>query len=118
MADTLLFTFDVGADGVEAMFDVFVATVNLVDVVNTGRAFCRHGGNQHSNTRTDVWRSHVIAFELAGVVVTNYNCTVWITKDDLRAHVNQFIHEEKTRFEHLLVDEHRAFCLCGYHEQD
>ena len=61
---------------------------------------------------------HVIAFELAGVVVTDYNCTVRITEDDLRAHVNQFVHKEKTGFEHLLVDKNRAFCLCGYHEKD
>ena len=102
-----------GADGVEAGFDVFVATVDLVDVVDFAGAFGTHGGDEHRNSGADIGAGHVVVLELARVVMAYYDCSVRVAEDDLCAHVNQFVHEEETAFEHLLVDEDRAASLSG-----
>src|SRR6185312_3280956 len=41
-----------------------------------------------------------------------------IAEDDLRAHVQQFIYEEKAALEHLLMDQHRALGLYRHHQHD
>ena len=40
-----------------------------------------------------------------------------VTKDNLRPHINQLVHKEQAALEHLLVNQHRTFGLCGHHEQ-
>ena len=51
------------------------------------------------------------------LVVTHNDGAVRIAEDDLRTHVDEFVHEEQARFEHLLVDEHRSLGLCAHHEE-
>ena len=41
---------------------------------------------------------------------------VWVAKNDLCAHIDEFVDEEQTAFEHLLMYEHGAFSLCRHHE--
>ena len=101
---------------IEAVLDIFVATVDLVDVVNLTRSFGTHGRDEHRDTGTDIGAGHVVVFELTGVVVSDDHSAVRVTEDDLRAHINQFIHEEQTRLEHLLVNEHRPACLGSDHK--
>jgi len=108
----------VGADGVEAVLDVGVATVDLVDMVDAAGALGTHGGDEHGDTGTDIGTGHVVVLELARVVVADDDGTVRVAEDDLGTHVNQFVHEEETTLEHLLVDQHRATCLGGHHEDD
>ena len=107
-----------GADGVETGFDVFVATVDLVDVVDFAGTFGTHGGDEHSDSGADIGAGHVVVLELARVVMAYYDCSVRVAEDDLCAHVDQFIHEEEARFEHLLVNEDRTAGLRGYNQYD
>ena len=93
------------------MLDVFVATVNLVDMINLTGTFGTHGGNQHRDTRADIRAGHVIGFELSLMVMTDNNRSVRVAEDDLRTHIDQFVHEEQTRLKHLLVNQHGAFGL-------
>ena len=51
------------------------------------------------------------------LVVADDDGAVRVAQDDLCAHVYELIDEEESAFEHLLVDEHRAFGLCADHEQ-
>ena len=107
-----------GADGVEAGFYVFVATVDLVDVVDFAGSFGTHGSDEHGYTGADIGAGHVVMLELARVVMAYYDCSVRIAEDYLCAHINEFVHEEEAGFEHLLVNEDRTACLRGYHKDD
>ena len=40
-----------------------------------------------------------------------------ITEDDLCAHVDELIDEEESAFEHLLVNQHGTFGLCGCNKE-
>ena len=40
-----------------------------------------------------------------------------VAEDDLGPHVDQLIDEKQAAFEHLLVNQHRAFGLGGHHEE-
>ena len=42
---------------------------------------------------------------------------MWITKNNLRPHINQFIHEEQTTLEHFLMNQHAPLCLGCHHEE-
>ena len=81
------------------MLDVFITTVDLVDVVDAGSAFGTHGRDEHGYTGSDIGTGHGVMLELALMVMTNYDRTVGIAEDDLRAHIDQLVHEEKARFE-------------------
>ena len=45
------------------------------------------------------------------MVVTDNNCPVRIAENDLRTHINEFIHEEETALKHLLMDEDTTLAL-------
>ena len=45
------------------------------------------------------------------MVVPYDDSAMWVAEDDLCSHVDEFVNEEESAFEHLLVDEHRAFGL-------
>ena len=47
------------------------------------------------------------------MVVADDNGAVRVAEDDLRAHVDEFVDEEESAFEHLLMEEHAASRLCG-----
>lgn len=106
------------ADGVEATFDVLVATVYLVDMVDAADAVRRHGGDEHGNTRADVWGCHVVVAETHLAVMSDNDGAVGVAKDNLRAHVNEFVHKEETALEHLLMYEDRAARLRRHHQDD
>ena len=46
------------------------------------------------------------------VMSDNYG-TMRVAKNDLRPHVDQFVHKEQTAFEHLLMNKHAPFGLRG-----
>ena len=51
------------------------------------------------------------------MVMTYDHGTMRITKNDLRAHVDEFINKEQTALEHLLMNEHATLCLCCHDEK-
>ena len=51
------------------------------------------------------------------MVMTNHHSTVRITENDLRTHINQFIHEEEAALEHLLMEEDAATSLGSHYEE-
>ena len=50
------------------------------------------------------------------MIVSDYYGTVRVAKDDLRTHVDQFVHKEQAALKHLLMDQYASFGLGGYHE--
>ena len=51
------------------------------------------------------------------MVVSHHYGAVRVAEDDLCAHVDEFVHEEESALKHLLMEEHRALGLCGYHDE-
>ena len=45
------------------------------------------------------------------------DCPVRIAKDDLSTHIDQFVNEEQSALEHLLMEQHRATSLGSYDDQ-
>ena len=106
------------SQGAESSFDVLVAAVNLSDVVDAAGAPSTHGCDEQGDTCADVGTCHASGMKLSLVVVPDDNGPVGIAEDNLCAHVDELVHEEQAAFEHFLMDEHGAFCLCADHEQD
>ena len=51
------------------------------------------------------------------MVMTYHHCTVRVTENNLRTHINQFIHEEEAALEHFLMEEDAATSLCSHYEE-
>ena len=111
-------TGDFCAEGIETLVDVFVAAVDLVDVVDAGGAFGTHGSDEQGDAGADVGAGHVGMTQLVLVIDADNGGAVGIAEDNLCAHVDELIDEEETRLEHLLMDEHHATGLGGCDKQD
>ena len=98
------------------MLDILIASVDLVDVVDLAHTIGRQSSYPAWRYRHGYRRGHVVGLELARVVMTDHHSAVGVTKDDLCTHVDQFVDEEETRLEHLLMDQYRSACLGGYDE--
>ena len=110
-------TFDVRPEFVESKFDVFVSSVDLRDVGDSARSTGTECSDEQGDTCTDVGACHSSGTESDAVVVSDNNGSVWVTKNDLRTHIDEFVDKEKSALEHLLVEEHTSLCLCGDDEQ-
>ena len=102
---------DPGSEGVEASVDVLVTAVDLFDVLDRARTFGAHRRDQQRHTRTDVGRSHARSPQPHLVVMSDHRRAMGVAEDDLGPHVDQLIDEKQAAFEHLLVNQHRAFGL-------
>ena len=102
----------------QARVYISITTVNLLNILDGTCTLSTHRCNEQCHTRTDIWRGHIRCTQRQAVVKTNYRSTVWITKDNLRTHINEFVHEEETTLEHLLVDKYRALSLSCYNQED
>ena len=52
------------------------------------------------------------------MIMSDNNRTVRIAKNNLCAHVDQFIDKEKTALEHLLMNQYTTFCLGSHYQHD
>ena len=52
------------------------------------------------------------------MVVTYHHGTMRVAKDNLRTHVDEFIHKEETALEHLLMEEDTTASLGSHYQQD
>ena len=96
---------DTGAESVETDVDVFIATVDLLDVVDGAGAFGREGGDEEGDSGADVRGKHLSGSQPEFVVVSDDDGTMRIAENDLSPHVDQFVCEEETALEHLLMDQ-------------
>ena len=96
---------------------MFVAAIDLVDMIDAGCSLGRHSRDKHRYTRADIRRSHVIMLELPHVIVTDYHSAVRVAQNNLRPHIEEFIYEEQPTLEHLLMNQYRTLSLRGYHQQ-
>ena len=96
---------------------MFVTAVYLLDIVDAACTLGTHGGNQQGDTCTDIWARHTTSTQGDFPIVTHDHSTVRIAEDNLCTHVNEFIDEEQTALKHLLMEEHAATSLSGYHDE-
>ena len=114
----LIYSDNVGSEGIQTLVDVFVSTVNLLDILYYASAVCRQGCNQQRNAGADIGRGHCRSSQVYRVVVAYDRSSVWVAQDNLGSHINQFINEEESALEHLLVNEHSTLGLCSHHQED
>src|SRR5690554_782195 len=114
----LRYALDFGADGVQSGIDVLVASVDLLDVVDGADSFGAEGGDEQGYTGANIGRCHGNTAQRHLAIEPDDGGAVRIAEDDLRAHVDEFIDEKQSAFEHFLVNQYRAFGLGGHHEND
>src|ERR1700754_2886748 len=112
------YSVDLGAKLSQSFVDVLVSPVNLFDVLNDTSSFCAEGCDQQGYAGPDIGTAHGDAPQLVCPAHTDDGCAVRIAEDDLGAHIDQLVDKEKTAFEHLLMNEHGPFGLCGYDKDD
>ena len=113
----LLYSFYLCTEGVEAVLDVFVAAINLLDVADDAGAVGTHGGNEQGDTGTDIRAGHPAATQSQFTVVTYDDGTMGVAEDNLGAHIDEAVDEEQAALEHFLMKEHRAAGLGGYDDE-
>ena len=106
------------SQSIQSCINILITALNLVAVVDDAGAVGGEGGDEQGDAGTDVGRGHADAAKVVGVVEADDIGTVRVAEDDLRAHVDEFVDEEQTTFEHLLVDEHGAFGLGCHYQND
>lgn len=106
---------DPGAQALEPGGQVFVATFDLIDILDGAFTLGTQGGNDHGHAGPDVGRNQV-ATPQAGRACDD--CPVGVAKNDLGAHGDEFVDKEHPGFKHLLVDEDGAFHLGGDGDDD
>nr|GFD53480.1 hypothetical protein [Tanacetum cinerariifolium] len=75
-------------------------------------------GDEQCYPSADIRRRHGDAVQLLVAVEADNSSAVRVAQDNLGAHVDELVHEEQARLKHLLVNEHRALGLRGYHEDN
>ena len=100
----------------EAILNVLIATVYLSDVVDAAGALGTKCSDEQGNTGADIWAGHAPGTQLYFVVVADDYSTVWIAKDNLSSHIDEFINEEQTALKHFLMEQHATPGLCGYNQ--
>ena len=96
---------------------MFVAAVDLTDVVDAARSLGAHGSYQQGDAGADVGAGHSSGMQLSLMVMAHDDGTMWVAQDNLRPHVDEFIDEEQAALEHLLVDEYRTLGLSAHDEE-
>ena len=93
-------------EGIQSFLDVLIAAVYLSDIVDATGAVGSEGRDEQGDTCTDVRTRHASCTQPFLMVVTNDNGAMRVAEDYLCTHVYQFVNEEQTALEHLLMDEH------------
>ena len=101
---------------IQPFINILVASLNLVAVVDDAGAVGTEGCDEQGDAGADVGRGHANTTQVVGVVEADDIGTMGVAEDDLRTHVDEFVDEEQAALEHLLVDEHGALGLGGYHK--
>src|SRR5699024_1761722 len=93
--------FDIGTQRVEAGVDMLITAVNLFHVLYHAASLGTQGGDEQRNAGPNVGRGHHRTAQAAFVVVADDRGAVRVAEDNLRPHVDELVHEEKTALEHL-----------------
>ena len=101
---SIIDTGDFCAERVESGFDVLVAAVDLRDVGDAARAVGRHSGDEQGDSGADVGTCHSATAKLDFSVVADDDGAMRVAKDDLCAHIDEFIDEKQATLEHFLVE--------------
>ena len=109
---------DLGTECIQPFVNPLVSTVYLFDIVDHALSLRTHGCNQQGYSCAYIRRGHLYAFEGLLARQSDDGGPVRVAEDDLCAHVNQLIHEEKAAFEHLLMYKNGACSLRGRHQDD
>ena len=96
---------------------MLIATVYLLNVLNTACTICAHGCNQQRDTSTDVWALHATATKGDLTVMAYNDSTMRIAEDYLGTHIYEFVDKDQATLEHLLMEQYGAASLCGNNDE-
>ena len=102
----LIYSDNVGSEGIETLVDVFVTAVYLFYVLYYASTVCREGCNQQRNAGANIRRGHCRSSQVYRVVVAYDSSSVWVAQDNLGSHIDEFIYEEESALEHFLMNQH------------
>ena len=100
---------NVGAQGVEALVDAFVAALDLLGILDDARSLGAKRSDQHGHAGADVGAFHA---GTAQSCRTGDDDPMRIAQHDSRAHRDELVDEEHAAFEHLLEEQdHASHCV-------
>lgn len=83
----LSYSSDIRTNGIQSGVYVFVAAVDLLNVVDYAFALGAERGNKQCNAGANIGRGHYRWAEFHLTVMANYRCSVRVAKDNLSAHI-------------------------------
>src|SRR5690606_33548886 len=104
--------------GAEPQVYVFISPVDLVNMMYEALTFRGKGSNQQGYTGADIRGNHGDPPKWGLSVQSDHHGPVGITEYDLGPHFNEFVHKEKTAFEHFLMQQHGSSGLGGHHQDN
>ena len=104
--DRLIYSDNVGSEGIQTLVDVFISAVDLFHVLYYASTVCREGRNQQRNPGANIGRGHCRSSQVYRVVVAYDRSSVWVAQDNLGSHIDEFIYEEESALEHFLMNQH------------
>src|SRR6266550_3096479 len=104
-----------GAECNESLVHSLVTALDLADVVDDALSFGAERGDEKSHARADVGRIEGRATQCRW---SRNKSAMRVAQDNLRTHRDQFVDEEQSRLEHLLMHHDQAFALCRCNDRD
>src|SRR6185312_14890163 len=112
-----LYPLNRSSQPVQALVNILVSAVNLIDILYHALSFGAHGRDQQGNACPDIRAAHADAAQLLLSAKTNDCGTVRVAENDAGTHIQQLVHKEQPALKHFLMNEHASFRLRGYHQQ-
>ena len=109
--------------GITGQFDVVLDDSNHIKILDSSNptsataGVVRLCGEVIGSASTDTEYSSSYSSLYAVVIVSYNNCSVWVTKNNLCAHIYELIYEEESALEHLLMEQYRTTGLSGYYDE-
>jgi hypothetical protein len=111
----LIYSSYFGSQQAQTLINVLIAAVYLFNIIYPALAVGRESCYEQRHAGSYVGRRHAHPAQPMLLIKAYHRGSVWVTKNNLCAHVYQLVDEEKAAFKHLLVKEYGAFGLSGYH---
>ena len=82
---------DPGTNIPQPLIDALVAAVDLVNIVDDAGTIGREGGDQQRYAGSNIWRAHFYTAQLRASFQTDHGSRCGSHKNDLGAHINEFV---------------------------
>ena len=106
---------DFSAKGLESEVDIFIASVDLDDILDNTLAFSAKCGDEECGAGADIGAIHGLSKKIGG---TDDDGAVGVTEDNFSTHINQIVDKKEPAFKHFFKDEDCTRALSSDDEGD